>query len=362
MKMRLNHVMAEEQLNELGLLKKIGAGVTGAISGYKASQSARAGREHSDRIVANLKRDFMKMVGGGHAPTYDNLIRFLSTHGLQDLDKIPNPADPHGTGTHTGLPPTQPPSTTPNNQQIDPTMGDLPPGEPDTDPKMGTSPDEAEKAKQANLKARLKTGQGMGTKTGTGYKDSRVGVPVQKLVGKNPDGSPKFAVVREFLDTPAGELNNAQIDKIIKDAVKSNYHRIQAAQRGIPYNSYDQQQAEPEAGADTQANAQAEPAATPSPTATNPFSDPDKLLQDWQAYVGGGGKVNPKIRSLAKEILSSGNPKKEKPEVKPAEPETKAEVKPEVKPAPTPDELEADHDRIASGTNETYSRFLGMKL
>jgi hypothetical protein len=50
---------------------------------------------------------------------------------------------------------------------------------------------------QANLKARLKSGQGMGTKTGSGYKKSRVGVPVQKLSGADASGAPKFTTVRE---------------------------------------------------------------------------------------------------------------------------------------------------------------------
>lgn len=354
--MRLNHVLAEEQINELGLLKKIGAGVSGAVSGFKASQSARGGREHSDRIVANLKKDFMQMVGGGHPATYDNLVRFLGTHGLQDLDQIANPLDPHGTGTHTGLPPAntpaskveptlgEPTASTGAGDRVEPTMG------PEVDPKAG----------QANLKARLKTGQGIGQKTGTGFKKSRVGVPVQKLVGKNPDGSPKFSVVRELAGDQPGVLNNAQIDNIIKAAVKSNYHRIKAAQRGIPYNSYDQAQAQQQEEPAQAAQPQAEPAAVASPTATNPFSDPDKLLQDWQAYLSGGGQKNPKIQQLAQEIMGAKvqAPKPKKQKVKPAEPK----VKPPEATKPTQAELDADHERLASGSNEGYSRFLGMKL
>ena len=74
------------------------------------------------------------------------------------------------------------------------------PGNPNAAAPAAPAPAVDPKAQQANLKARLKTGQGMGTKTGTGFKQSRVGVPVQKLVGKNPDGSPKFSTVREEVE------------------------------------------------------------------------------------------------------------------------------------------------------------------
>jgi hypothetical protein len=69
--------------------------------------------------------------------------------------------------------------------------GNIRPGAPQPDPK----------AQQAALKARLQgqraAGTSTATQTGTGFKGSRVGVPVQKLVGTNSDGSPKFATVRE---------------------------------------------------------------------------------------------------------------------------------------------------------------------
>jgi len=69
--------------------------------------------------------------------------------------------------------------------------GNIRPGSPQLDPK----------AQQAATKARLQMqragGVSTATKTGTGFKQSRVGVPVQKMIGSNPDGSPKFATVRE---------------------------------------------------------------------------------------------------------------------------------------------------------------------
>ena len=334
--MRLDNILSETQINELGLI----SGIKGAVSGYKASQSQRKGAEHSDRIVANLKGDFMKLVGGGQPATYDNLLKFLGTHGLQELDALVNPSNPTGTGTQTGLPPAgTTPATTPPGERIEPTLDPEAPGT--------ETPDN----KQAELKARLQKGDTLSSRTGKGFSQSRVGVPVQKLVGKNPDGSPKFNVVREDAEDPSA-LNNAQIDKIIRDAVKKNYSRIVAAQRGLPPDEDGQQTATQEP---TQSASTTEPAATPNVTAANPFSDPDKLAEEWSAYVAGGGVVNPKLRRLARDIMGSKKPT-------PVEP--KAEVTPPAAPKPTQAELDADHERMASGANESigYSRFLGMKL
>lgn len=70
-------------------------------------------------------------------------------------------------------------------------VGNVRPGAPQPDPK----------AQQAATKARLQGQRAAGTstaaQTGSGFKQSRVGVPVQKMVGANPDGSPKYATVRE---------------------------------------------------------------------------------------------------------------------------------------------------------------------
>jgi hypothetical protein len=334
--MRLNHVLSENQINELGLINKIGSGVRGAVSGYKASQSQRKGAEHADRIVTNLKNDFMKLVGGGQPATYNNLIKFLGTHGLRELDTLTNPTDVTGTGTQPGLPPASTaPTTASSDERTEPTL----------DPEVpGTTPPANN---QADLKARLKAGNTLSSRTSTGFKNSRVGVPVQKLVGKNPDGSPKFSVVREDAEEP-GVLNNAQIDKVIKDAVKKNYSRIIAAQRGLPIDDDGQQTAT------TQPQAPSEPAAEPGPTATNPFSDPGKLAEDWKAYIAGGGQLNSQLRRLARTMMAN-TPTKPKPEATPAEPKP-------TQTKPTQAELDADHERMASGSNEGYSRFLGIQL
>jgi hypothetical protein len=296
--MRYNDVLNEEQLDELGIFKDIKAGfkgamdngVQGAVSGFKASQSSRQGEEHSSKIVSNLKAEYMKTVGGGNKATYASLIDFLGSHGLQDLDGI---ADPTNTGTAQPATSADPANTaTPPTTTATPSAPSGTPTTPAVDPK----------AQQANLKARLKTGQGMGTKTGTGFKQSRVGVPVQKLVGKNPDGSPKFATVREDVEG-ATTLNNSQIDTIIKTAVEKNYSAIVAAQRGRSLPS--------RGGSGVSLGRSQSTAAEPaSQVATdNPFNNPGKLLAQWQEYLDNGGQVTRKLRK-AIETLNSALPQK----------------------------------------------------
>jgi len=322
--MRYNDVLNEEQLDELGIFKDIKAGfkgamdngVKGAVSGFKASQSSRQGEDHSSKIVANLKAEYMKTVGGGNNATYTSLIDFLGSHGLQDLDGI---TDPSNTGTIQPATSADPATPSPTTATPSAPSSTPPTPTPTVDPK----------AQQANLKARLKTGQGMGTKTGTGFKKSRVGVPVQKLVGKNPDGSPKFATVREDVEGTA-PLNNSQIDTIIKTAVEKNYSAIVAAQQGRSLPS--------RGGSGVSLGRSQSTAAEPaSQVATdNPFNNPGKLLAQWQAYLDNGGQVTRKLRK-AIETLNSALPQKAvAPQAAPAQP------------APT--------ESIG------YSRFLGMKL
>jgi len=60
-----------------------------------------------------------------------------------------------------------------------------------------TNPTTNNKDQQANLKNRLKSGQGMGKKGNSGFTKSGVGKPVQKMVGADKQGNPVFEPVRE---------------------------------------------------------------------------------------------------------------------------------------------------------------------
>ena len=60
-----------------------------------------------------------------------------------------------------------------------------------------TNPTTNNKDAQANLKDRLRSGQGMGKKGDSGFKKSGVGKPVQKIVGADKQGAPVVSTVRE---------------------------------------------------------------------------------------------------------------------------------------------------------------------
>jgi hypothetical protein len=74
------------------------------------------------------------------------------------------------------------------------TTMNAPPGIPGQGPAVPTTNN---KDQQANLKARLKSGQGMGKKGNSGFTKSGVGKPVQKMVGADKQGNPVFEPVRE---------------------------------------------------------------------------------------------------------------------------------------------------------------------
>jgi hypothetical protein len=76
--------------------------------------------------------------------------------------------------------------------------------------------------KQDNLKARLKSGQGMGTKTGSGFKTSQVGAPRQRTYAKK-DGAPGSYTVRESRGNfrEAVALNKQQLSAIFTAVVQS---------------------------------------------------------------------------------------------------------------------------------------------
>jgi hypothetical protein len=60
-----------------------------------------------------------------------------------------------------------------------------------------TNPTTNNTNQQANLKARLQSKQGIGNKTNSGFKNSGVGKPVQKIVGADKQGNPVVSTVRE---------------------------------------------------------------------------------------------------------------------------------------------------------------------
>lgn len=327
--MRLNDIVNEDQINELNALKNIAGalrgardgGIKGAVSGYKASKATNQGDAHAKRIVANLKSEFMRTVGGGHPATYDNLIKFLQARGLSKLETIPNPS----------VAPTATAPVTPETR-IDPTLEDV---------NVGAS------------------------------------------------------------------LSNAQIDGIINNAVKINYSKIRQAQQGI-FEPDDEQPA-----VDDPATPEEPAASQPvNKTKWTPNEADMKNVASWADAVESGSQKMDDVPEVYKDLVDqelaqrgvakgTGAPTPPEPTSTSATPAPESPATPTAPQQPTepqvqptsdfvklkksyeilsPQEREKlkqefeiidDHDRLATGTNESkklksnktvlefHSKFLG---
>jgi len=321
--MKFNDFLTEEQLDELSF-SQLGAGIKGAVSGYKASGSERQGREHAKKIAARLKHEFMRLVGGGQPATKDNLHNFLSSYGLNIDDTVPEtPPTPQAPAQSAAATPAQPSNVKEPPVRVEPTL------DPETPP--------ASNVPSAPSSTPSSSG---GTITPT----------AKGLVHKANPNNPNLRVAE---DTTT--LSNAQVDQIIDKVVSKNYSRIVAAQRGINVDGG----ADAVAPQPTQtAPAQAEPG-----PAGNPFSDPNKLIQAWMDYIRAGGDINSKITKLSAMLVraikqqgSQLNQKKQAqtPPVQPAAAPTK--------PAVDLSHPADDNPNIGLGSNEGYSKFLGRRL
>ena len=147
-------------------------------------------------------------------------------------------------------------------------------------------------------------------------------------------GAPSVAAPPERIDPTmeavAGGLNNVQIDKIIKDAVRKNYSKIVAAQQG---------RSRPQAEPAVDATPEPEQPATPTPTAAAPSTPPSAPSMSGPT---------PTTLDGFKKMYATLDPKER---------------------AALRDQLDIidDQDRLASGTNESISqpfvsKFLGITL
>jgi len=155
----------------------------------------------------------------------------------------------------------------------------------------------------------------------------------------NPAGSGSGAStpperIEPTMEAVEGELNNVQIDKIIKDAVRKNYSKIVAAQKGRAVRS----QSEP-ADDTTPEPAAPEQPATPTPASAVPSTPPSAPSMSGPT---------PTTLDGFKKMYATLDPKER---------------------AALRDQLDIidDQDRLASGTNESISqpfvsKFLGITL
>jgi hypothetical protein len=355
--MRLNDVLTESQINELGVLDTIGSSIKGAVSGYKANQSKRQGQEHSDRIVANLKRDFMQVVGGGSPATYKNLIDFLTSHGLSDLDTIPDPnaAQPAAPASAASTPAS---TTPPNTTSAGASSSTPPPNNPPTStPSSSTQSSTASSTPAITSTGNTNTPpvtppakKGFGNSSyGSTTINAPTGVPNTNNFGFTSGASTSnsnaasskaardaaerkrrtdIARAAGLEESVGAVLNNRAIDSIINAAVQKNYARIVAAQQG---------RSAPSSAPAISPNASSTAASRPA--TSNPFDNPRKLAADWQAYIAAGGPISGRLKRLINNMNTAAQ--RSQP---PAAP---------VQAAPAP---------VTTPESVGHSRFLGIQL
>lgn len=308
--MKLDDILTESQIDELGIAKKIGGGIRGAVTGFKSSMDKRAGKQHSERIVNNLRKEFMKQVGGGAEASMQNLLDFLNGQGL-DTSSVSMPAQ------EPEIDKDQP------KQRIEPTLNLEPNPEPEkpkttaptTSSTGGTvtptatglqhkaSPDNPNQPKPAapqgpGAGAFSSMASQLGAPTGneppTATKPKRTGGKVPGVVSQTPNAQRKRAarlaksggVVKE--DT---QLNAVTIDKIIRDVVQKNYAKIRQAQAGtLPAQTLD---------------LRSQPQAEPQVPSNNAFSNPEELEKSWDEYVKAGGTITDQHKKLFAKLSSS---------------------------------------------------------
>lgn len=152
--------------------------------------------------------------------------------------------------------------------------------------------------------------------------------------GSRPSASTPPERIEPTMEAVEGELNNMQIDKIIKDAVRKNYSNIVAAQQGRASRP----QVEPTGSADPEPTAPEQPA-TPTPQAAAPTKAPNAPTMSGPT---------PTTLDGFKKMYSSLDTKE------------REELRNQL-------DIIDDQDRLASGTNESVnqpfvSKFLGITL
>lgn len=324
--MKLNDILTESQIDELGIANRIAAGFRGARAGFKASRDKRQGKKHSERIVDILRKEFMQQIGGGAEPTMQNLLSFLKNQGLDVSSVSSNSTDTGATADDTP------------RQRIEPTLDlDTKPSPPASTPSSsgGTvtptptglthkaSPDNANQPKSSASTPGSSAFSAMANQLGGSTKPAEPPTPganafgamANQLGGGSTPAAPKRTggkVAGKVSQTPnavrkrnsrkakrtggvvkeAAQLNAASIDSIIRDVVQKNYSRIRQAQAGIlPPQSVDATQA---------TRRSPEPEVVPN----NIFSKPEELSTAWEEYIKAGGTITDKHKELFAKLTS----------------------------------------------------------
>lgn len=310
--MKLDDILTESQIDELGIAKKIAGGVRGAVTGFKSNRDKRAGLQHSNKIVDNLRREFMKQVGGGTEATVQNLLSFLQNQGLDvssvntdqlaqepapqnqpkqriepTLDLEPTPEKPK---TTTSTPSSTGGTVTPTATGLQHKASPDNPNQPKT-----TAPQGPGAGAFSSMASQL--GAPSGNQPPTPTKPKRTGGKVPGVVSQTPNAQRKRAariaksggVVKEET-----QLNAVNIDKIIRDVVQKNYSKIRQAQAGtLPAQTVDL----------TQFSQPVQPKSeVPS---NNAFANPEELEKSWDEYVKAGGTISDQHKKLFAKLAGS---------------------------------------------------------
>lgn len=308
--MKLNDILTESQIDELGIAKKIAGGVRGAVTGFKSSRDKRAGMAHSNKIVDNLRKEFMKQVGGGAEPTMQNLLSFLQNQGLDVSSIDMDQSEPEQAPKQRVEPYL--------DQKIEPTLEPEKTAGPSTSSTGGTvtntptglqhkaSSDNPNQPKKPSPGANAfgsmvnQLGGGAPAEPESPPPPKRTGGKVPGVVSQTPNAVRKRAsrsakrsggVVKED-----AQLNAVAINDIIKAVVQKNYSKIRQAQAGIlPPPTVDL----------TQFSRSAEP--KPEVPVSNVFANPQELEKSWDEFLKAGGSITDEHKKLFAKLAGSAS-------------------------------------------------------
>lgn len=225
--MKINDIVLESKsINEapVGMLKRAGMGLAAKLGSHTA-----AGGLETAKLANNLKNAYSKYLGKSRQkPNSDNILAFLKSNGLPtdaaekevqqaaasagvQLKPAKDMKQTLGIGKKTDGPMATPnPSLPPEkggNAEVDlsiPTYRRQGKSEPEL------APFDAEKSKQSNVKAKLKSGGGIAKQTGKGFGKAVAAGRAKGLnMSQEHNGNPVMEV----------DLKSSTIDKIILAAV-----------------------------------------------------------------------------------------------------------------------------------------------
>lgn len=248
-----------------------------AINPFSLSGRSRAQGQFSTGVSANkIYSDYYKWIGAsGQQPDTDNVLSYLKQKGYGQQ------AIAAAQSKFPSAPETEPESP---DIAANPEPAAAPAAEP-TPGKM--TPDQIAAAKQKS-----KSGIARIQNNPSGYKNSRVGVPVQKLAGADASGNPKFQTVREGKVYEGQPLDKNQLSAIFTAVAQAGVAPKGRPNAGAPAASAPPgggavpNTGEPSSGNTTPNVGTSQPASSAAATGTAPGAAPASTDPIVQHYIG----------------------------------------------------------------------------